>query len=208
MYSLKSFVIIIIVVFITISTNVVSENRSVEEKYLFDFTKADDVEAWEEQSDTVRDVGMSKAVFVIHKNKGFRRAIFFALLNPQQNGAGFAGIRAVRTYNLQGHSKLQIRCRGQGQHNGFKVVLRHKDLNDEPNYSFEQYFQAPKDEFSVRNLAYSEFKVYYRGKRSNNNETLDLSRVSSIGIQMYGGVYQPVKQKGPATLEVDWIRSV
>ncbi|XP_026756880.2 uncharacterized protein LOC113516635 isoform X2 [Galleria mellonella] len=179
-----------------------------EEKYLFDFTKNDDVEAWEEQSDTVRDVGMSKGVIVIHKNKGFRRAIFFALLNPQQNGAGFAGIRAIQTYNLQGHTKLQIRCRGQGQYNGFKVVLRHKGLNEEPSYSFEQYFQAPKDEFAVRNLAYTEFKAYYRGKRANNNETLDLSQVSSIGFQMYGGVYQPVKQKGPATLEIDWIRSV
>lgn len=85
---------------------------------------------------------MSKAVLVIHQNKEFRRAIFFALLNPQLNGAGFAGIRALGKYDLKGYTKLQIRCRGQGQYNGFKIVLRHKDLNDEPNYSFEQYFQV------------------------------------------------------------------
>ncbi|XP_059048911.1 uncharacterized protein LOC131844129 isoform X2 [Achroia grisella] len=207
MYSIKAVVVSVNFLFI-LYTSATSENSSAisEEKYLFDFTKNDDVEAWQEQSDTVRDVGMSKAVFVIHKNKGFRRAIFFALLNPQQNGAGFAGIRAIQTYNLQGHTKLQIRCRGQGQYKGFKVVLRHKGLNYEPCYSFEQYFQAPKDEFAVCNLAYNEFKAYYRGKRAN--ETLDLSQVSSIGFQMYGGVYQPVKQKGPATLEIDWIRSV
>lgn len=42
----------------------------------------------------------------------------------------------------------------------------------------------------------------------NNNETLDLSQITSLGIQMYGGVYQPVKQKGPATLEIDWIKAV
>lgn len=109
---------------------------------MFDFTKDGDVDVWQEQSDTVRDVGMSKAIFVIHKNVGFRRAIFFALLNPQLNGAGFAGIRAIQTYNLTGYTKLQIKCRGQGQFNGFKVTLRHKGLNDEPNYSFEQYFQV------------------------------------------------------------------
>ncbi|XP_022820604.1 uncharacterized protein LOC111352362, partial [Spodoptera litura] len=102
-------------------------------QYLFDFTKDGDVDVWQEQSDTVRDVGMSKAIFVIHKNVGFRRAIFFALLNPQLNGAGFAGIRAIQTYNLTGYTKLQIKCRGQGQFNGFKVTLRHKGLNDEPN---------------------------------------------------------------------------
>lgn len=59
----------------------------------------------------------------------------------------------------------------------------------------------------MRNLPFSDFKAYYRGKRVNN-ETLDLSQVSSIGIQMYGGVYQVVKQKGPATLEIDWIKAV
>ncbi|XP_053625265.1 uncharacterized protein LOC128683531 [Plodia interpunctella] len=176
-------------------------------KYLFDFTKTDNVDVWQEQSDTVRDVGMSKAVFIIHQNKGFRRAIFFVLLNPQMNGAGFAGIRALQTYDLRSFIKLQIRCRGQGQYNGYKVVLRHKGLNDEPNYSFEQYFQAPRDEFAESSLLFSDFKAYYRGKRVNNNETLDLSQVTSIGIQMYGGVYQPVKQKGPATLEIDWIRA-
>ncbi|CAG5021607.1 unnamed protein product [Parnassius apollo] len=179
-----------------------------EEQYLFDFTKSDNVENWQEQSDTVRDVGMSKAVFVLHQNTGYRRAIFFALLNPQLNGAGFAGVRAIKTYNLTGYTKLQIQCRGQGQYNGFKMVLRHKGLNDEPNYSFEQYFQGPKEEFAVRNLPFSEFKAYYRGKRVNNNETLDISQITSIGIQMYGGVYQPIKQKGPATLEIEWIRAV
>ncbi|CAH0404749.1 unnamed protein product [Chilo suppressalis] len=67
---------------------------------------------------------------------------------------------------------------------------------------------APKDEFEVRNLLFTDFKAYYRGKKVNNNETLDLANVSSLGIQMYGGVYQPVKQKGPATLEIDWIKAV
>ncbi|KPJ15190.1 hypothetical protein RR48_09217 [Papilio machaon] len=179
-----------------------------EERYLFDFTKSDDVENWQEQSDTVRNVGMSKALLALHQNTQYRRAIFFALLNPQLNGAGFAGIRAIKTYNLTGYTKLQIKCRGQGQYNGFKVVLRHKGLNDEPNYSYEQYFQAPKDEFAIRTLPFSEFKAYYRGKRNNNSEPLDISQITSIGLQMYGGVYQPIKQKGPATLEIDWIRAV
>lgn len=151
---------------------------------------------------------MSKATIVLHENKDFRRAILFALLNPQANGAGFAGIRAIGRYNLSGKNKLQIHCRGQGQYSGFKVVLRHKGLNEEPSYSFEQYFQAPKDEFATRTLPFSEFKAYFRGKRVNNNETLDISQITSIGIQMYGGVYQPIKQKGPATLEIDWIRAV
>lgn len=146
-------------VFITffVLPNYFSSSTSPEEKYLFDFTKNDDVDAWSEQSDTVRDVGMSKAVFVIHKNLNYRRAIFFALLNPQLNGAGFAGIRALGTYNLTGSTTLQLQCRSQGQFNGFKVILRHKGLNDEPNYSFEHFFQV---RFSVFITLYNKVGRY------------------------------------------------
>lgn len=114
----------------------------VQEKYLYDFTRNASISGWTEQSDTVRTVGQSKAVMVVHENTEYRRAVFFALLNPQSNGAGFAGVRALGMYYLAGYSKLQIRCRAQGQFNGYKIVLRHKNLNDEPNYSFEQYFQV------------------------------------------------------------------
>ncbi|CAB3256227.1 unnamed protein product [Arctia plantaginis] len=38
-----------------------SADRGVSEQYLFDFTKNDEVDAWQEQSDTVRDVGMSQS---------------------------------------------------------------------------------------------------------------------------------------------------
>ncbi|XP_063529163.1 uncharacterized protein LOC134740572 [Cydia strobilella] len=200
-----------VLLLLLISSSVLSSNSNTNsvdgEQYIFDFTGSDGVDGWQEQSDTVRSVGMSKAVLVMHQNTDYKRAIFFALLNPQTNGAGFAGVRALRKYDLTGHTKLQLQCRAQGQFNGFKVVLRHKDLNDDPYYTFEQYFQGPNNEFAVRDLPFSEFKAYYHGQLVSN-ETLDISQITSIGIQMYGGVYQPVKQKGPATLEIDWIKAV
>ena len=39
-------------------------------------------------SDTVRTVGLSKADFTLVQSQAVRRAVFFALLNPQPNGAG------------------------------------------------------------------------------------------------------------------------
>ncbi|XP_063376175.1 uncharacterized protein LOC134663661 isoform X3 [Cydia fagiglandana] len=201
------FTVFLLIPAIVLSSNSVT-NAVNGEQYIFDFTGPDGVEGWQEQSDTVRSVGMSKAVLVMHQNTEYKRAIFFALLNPQTDGSGFAGVRALRKYDdLTGYTKLQLRCRAQGQFNGFKVVLRHKDLNDEPNYSFEQFFQGPENEFAVRDLPLSEFNAYYRGQQVSN-ETVDVSQITSIGIQMYGGVYEPVKQKGPATLEIDWIKAV
>ena len=89
---------------------------SSEGDVLFDFTDpSTSLESWTESSDTVREVGMSKASFVIQQTQRYvnlknslttcqmsskyfflfryRRAIFFALLNPQPNGACFAGFR-------------------------------------------------------------------------------------------------------------------
>ncbi|XP_048001167.1 uncharacterized protein LOC125237960 [Leguminivora glycinivorella] len=195
--------------FLSISASVFSDSTTNGEKYIFDFTGPDGVEEWQEQSDTVRSVGMSKAVLVMHQNTEYKRAVFFALLNPQTDGSGFAGVRDLRAYDdLTGYTKLQLRCRAQGQFNGFKVVLRHKGLNNDPNFTFEQLFEGPQNEFAVRDLPFSEFKAFFHGREVETNDTLDVSQITSIGIQMYGGVFLPVKQSGPATLEIDWIKAV
>ncbi|XP_077284575.1 uncharacterized protein LOC143910086 [Arctopsyche grandis] len=175
---------------------------------IFDFTKMDNVNDWIEQSDPVRTVGMSKAVLTLQKTQIFQRAIFFALLNPQPNGAGFAGMRKIDfIMNLREFDGLELRCRAQGEFNGFKIVLRHKNMNDEPNVSYEQMFQGPKNDFQLIKLPFENFKPYFRGRQINDTEPLDQTKITGFGIQFYGGVYLPMKQKGPATLEIDWIKA-
>ena len=60
---------------------------------LFDFTTCSqsDIDAWREVSDTVRKPGMSKAVLALQTTRVYQRAVMFAVINPQPNGAGFAG---------------------------------------------------------------------------------------------------------------------
>lgn len=107
---------------------------------LFDFTKLDNVSNWTEQSDTVRTVGKSKAVITLQKTQEFQRGIFFTLLNPQPNGAGFAGVRTETHLNLTGLTNIDIDCRGQGEVEGYKVVLRHRGQDNEPHPTYEQFF--------------------------------------------------------------------
>lgn len=107
---------------------------------LFDFTKTKSVADWIEQSDTVRTVGKSKAVLVLQTTQEFQRAIFFTLLNPQPNGAGFAGVRTATSLDLRNFVNLSVKVRGQGNNTGYKVVLRHKGLNEEPHPTYEQFF--------------------------------------------------------------------
>jgi len=176
---------------------------------LFDFTTPGaDVGGWIESSDTVRVPGKSKALMVLQKARLFQRAVFFALLNPQPNGAGFAGIRHPTDFDLSQFSKINIKMRGQGQHKNFKITLKHHGEIGDSSVSYEQFFEAPTgEELQVLSLPLIQFEPYWRGMRQNDSQPLDTASITSMGIQFYGGVYEEGKQSGPATLEIDWIKA-
>lgn len=174
---------------------------------MFNFTGPDaDVSGWIESSDTVRQQGMSKAFLTLQETQLFKRAIFFALLNPQPNGAGFAGVRHSVDFNLESHSNITLRVRGQGQYKIFKVTLKHHNEIGDGSPSYEQFFTAPSAAEVVA-LPIIEFKPYWRGQYLPDAAPLDTSNITSFGIQFFGGVYEEQKQSGPATLEIDWIKA-
>ena len=99
-----------------ISTQIGSDSEVEDMKIIYNFASendfgSEDVDNWWESSDTVRfwwknfisfdsekllcyrEPGKSKAAFVLQKSKLFQRVVFFAMLNPQPNGAGFAGVK-------------------------------------------------------------------------------------------------------------------
>ncbi len=173
---------------------------------MFDFTAADaDVSGWIEESDTIREAGMSKGIITIQKAQLFQRAIFFALLNPQPNGAGFAGVRQPVVLDLSRFSSIKINLRGQGLTTDFKVALKHHNEVGDGTPSYEQFFIAPRD-FQTVTLPLEEFKPYSRGTPLNDTvDPLDITDITSFGLQYYGGVFEEEDQFGPATLEIDWI---
>ncbi|KAJ8667683.1 hypothetical protein QAD02_009346 [Eretmocerus hayati] len=176
---------------------------------LFDFTKLDNVDNWIESSDTVRTVGMSKAVLALQKTQVFQRAVFFSLLNPQPNGAGFAGMRIRTSWDLRNFDEFRIRCRGQGENHHYKVVLRHRGQASNDDYEYEHLFDAPMSNttFSDVVLPLDGFEAYFRGKKVENPEPLDRADITMFGLQIYGGVYSPFKQSGVSALEIEQIEA-
>ena len=63
-------------------------------------------------------------------------------------------------------------------------------------------------EWMIVNLPFKSFKAYFRGRPVPDAEPLDTSYISSLGIQIVGGVYQQQKQKGTSSLEMDFIQAV
>ena len=150
---------------------------------------------------------MSKATITLQKTQLFQRAVFFALLNPQPNGAGFAGVRHPTDFDLSNYKEVSLKLRGQGQFTTFKVVLNHHGELGDASPSYEQIFKAPLNEFDIVNLELEGFKPYWRGKPVNDTIPLDASNITSFGIQYFGGVYEDSKQAGPAALEIDWVKA-
>lgn len=107
---------------------------------LFDFTSLKSLDEWTEISDTVRTVGKSKATLVLQVTDLFRNAVFFTLLHPQPNGAGFAGVRIPVTMNLSNYRKISIRCRGEGENSRYKIVLKHNGQTSRDDTTYEHIF--------------------------------------------------------------------
>ncbi|XP_050528292.1 uncharacterized protein LOC126898367 [Daktulosphaira vitifoliae] len=176
-------------------------------KLLFDFKNNDNLANWQELSDTVRDVGKSKAVFVTYNTKSKQSALLLTMLMVQENGAGFCGIRTITQLNLEKYEKLSFTCIPNGNATHYKVVLRHNNENDEPYPAFEQQFEVKLNSENNIELPLMKFKPYFRGKLVDN-VTLNTSSITAFGFQVAGGVYESFKQSGLSSLELDQIWAI
>jgi hypothetical protein len=116
------------------------------EQVLFDFTHSiESINDWIEISDTTRDVGMSKAVFIGQKTQQYQQAIFFSLINPQPNGAAFAGVAyRKKSFDLSLFTGLKLSVRAQGENFVYKLILRHHNQESSLEPSYENFFEVIK----------------------------------------------------------------
>merc|ERR1712156_531369 len=173
---------------------------------IFDFNSEeeftnDEAGNWYESSDTVRTAGMSKAAFSLQKSKLFQRAVMFAVINPQPNGAGFAGVKHnISLSNHEDKQGLKIQLRAQGDLKYWKVVLTKL-------YTYETKFPVnlQTKDFQTISIPFSDFQAFYRGQVIPDAPPLDLNKIGALGLQAFGGVYDQFKQLGVGSLELDFI---
>ena len=91
-----------------------SINAIITEDFLYDFTLENAVFNWYEVSDTLRELGKSKATLTLHRTQKFQRAVIFGLLNPQPDKSGFAGVRFNDgPYDLSNYTGFELKFRAQ-----------------------------------------------------------------------------------------------
>jgi len=180
---------------LTITTATNSELSGLLEP--LNFTKDATTDDFIEISDTVRSVGKSKADFTIVQSDSHRNAILFTLLDPQPNGACFAGVESSTTQRDWTKVKsISLLCKNTGAYNLYSFFLRNG------NSRFEQEFQV-QGEYSTITLLVSNFVCFRRGKRCE--QELDVQNIDAFGFQATGGVYKTSKISGVAALEIKTI---
>ena len=152
---------------------------------------------------------MSKASFTLQKSKVFQRAVLFAMINPQPNGAGFAGIKNnVSMGNFEDRQGFKLKLRGQGSLKYWKIVLTDSEfLGLDKLYTYEVKFPVSQDsvDFEIIKLPFADFKAYYRGQEVTSAPPMDLRKIGAFGLQTIGGAYEEFKQFGVGSLEIDFI---
>ena len=168
----------------------------------FDFTHPVATQ-WSEVSDTVRPAGLSKATWgSVTSTEGGTYFVLFTLLNPQPNGAGFAGISARVSWNLSSASVLGFKARSLG--NPFYGIVL-KDPSCQDDYFQAQLKTVPDDseegDYSHYHVNLSEFERFYQGSPITG-PSLQRANITEFGIRMIGGVYQSFKQEGVSSLQL------
>ncbi|KAK4469788.1 hypothetical protein MN116_007304 [Schistosoma mekongi] len=170
---------------------------------LFNFTDPQiKLDKWIEVSDTVREEGRSKAVLVPHIAFNYRSAIFFYLLNPQPNGACFAGVDyLLDNWDLSQYKGISIDLHRQGGVSSFKLIFYDNCSDIFICQSYESFFETAEGRQQIE-LPFSTFAPYFRGFPKPNAPPLALTKLSRFGIQTYGGVNELRKQSGPGSVEL------
>lgn len=191
-------------------TPIVQAERSQSNyRMLFDFRNMSTLDGWVESSDTARTVGKSKASFVLQTTQVFQKGVLFAMLNPQPNGACFAGfVNDQHTFALSGYDGLELEVRQQGEAKVQKVVLyHHGDREQDGKCSYQATYTADSSEVQAVRLPWSLFEATRRGQRCPDAPRLDPNNITSVGLQVAGGVHDSYSQRGVSALEVSFIRA-
>lgn len=187
--------------------SVITSDSGLASKMMYDFRILDSLSNWVESSDTVREPGMSKGAFVLQKTKLFQRAVMFSMLNPQPNGAGFVGFNTHDAWDLSPYHGVELRVRGQGDNYVYKVNFRHNGQGSN-HVSYEAFYEIPKNEWTNIVLPFTAFKPYYRGQLVPAAEPLNTANITTVTLQIVGGVYSDFKQHGASSLEIDYMQAV
>lgn len=136
--------------------------------------------------------GLSSSKAVIKDDKIF----FSGNVSLEKNG-GFASLGSpVKDYNLENFSGIEIKIKGDGKR--YSVLM--KETSYFSGYFFTCSFETKKNDWTILQIPFDRFKLYYFGKDISSGKKVPLSKIKEI-LLLIGD-----KQEGSFEAEIDYVK--
>jgi len=151
------------------------------EQTLIDFSN-ESAASWQIVNDSVMG-GISRSALRMHDD-GY--AIFSGTVSLENNG-GFASVRtqAQSPVDLSAFDGLSVHVFGDGK--TYNLRLRTVRNGQPTRYSYEAGFTTTAGEWETHKLAYSDFKLIFRGRDVQGNPELNSDAIFEIGFMIKDG---------------------
>jgi NADH dehydrogenase [ubiquinone] 1 alpha subcomplex assembly factor 1 len=147
---------------------------------------------WRIVNDGVMGGLSSSRVFVDGDSK-----IIFSGNVSLENSGGFASLRSqINDYNFENFAGIEIKIMGDGKHYSISM----KETSYFSGYFYTCSFETKKNDWTVLQIPFDRFKLYYFGKDINSGKKVPLSKIKEISL-LIGD-----KQEGAFKVEIDHIK--
>lgn len=158
---------------------------------LSDFTDKNSLNKWSVVNDVVMG-GVSTSKISIKGNNAMEFSGHVSL----ENNGGFASIQcSVDDFNFSDYDGFLIKVKGDGK----TYSLSFRQTKYFTGFNYTHKFQTEKNSWQIVKLPFSDFRLKYYGRESNNFEAPDKNSIKQISILISD------KQQGPFKLEIEWI---
>lgn len=136
--------------------------------------------------------GISSSKAIIKDDK----IIFGGNVSLENNG-GFASLRSpVKNYNFENYSGIEIKLIGKGK----LYSISMKETSYFSGYFYTCSFETNKNDWTVLQIPFDRFKLYYFGKDMNSSKKVPLNKIKEVSL-LIGD-----KQEGTFEAEIDYIK--
>lgn len=162
-----------------------------QEDYLLNSSIMKTENKWRIVNDGVMG-GLSSSKALVKDDK----IVFSGNVSLENNG-GFASLRSpVKNYNFENYSGIEIKLIGKGK----LYSISMKETSYFSGYFYTYSFETNKNDWTVLQIPFDRFKLYYFGKDTNSSKKVPLNKIKEVSL-LIGD-----KQEGTFEAEIDYIK--
>lgn len=176
-------------------------SAKVDAKMIIDFTKK--VENLIIVTDSTERVqGLSNASITFQDSHNNKSHFFYAHLEPQPNGAAFAGFKVKRQLDFSSNHQISITLKNLIEKSiSSQLVITTKD-SDIVGFTYKSDFILDESRLVKIDIPFNHFEANRRGEPYPSAPEIDLKNITSIGIRIIGRADVNLRQKGVFALQL------